>query len=1025
MDFGPLGRPVSGVASQDLVPAGELSAAMESQRQEAAKLTRSELAAQRFQELETKVQRTGTIPVIIKLRAAFRPEGELARVAEMMAQRGSIKLAQDELMNDLSGSDPASIKRFDYVPYLAAKVDPAGLAALRSSASVLDIEEDRLLRPTLAESVPLIGAPNAWAIGYTGLGKVVAILDTGVDKTHPYLTGKVVSEACYSSIDPVAHFTSVCPGGVTESTAAGSGVNCAIDGCFHGSHVAGIVAARSTNLNGVAKDANLISIQVFSLSDDDTTCEGPDPCVRAFNSDLIKGLNRVYALRDTYSIAAVNLSLGGDRFTSNCDNASPSFKNSVDLLRSVGIATVVASGNESYSDALSFPACISTAVSVGATGDGTDLSADQIASYSNTASFLNLLAPGDSITSLYPNNRLITASGTSMAAPHVAGAWAILKQRSPSAGVTQILNSLTSTGVGVTDPRTGITVPRIRVDAATGCAASVAADRWKGEYFSNRTLSGNPTMIRDDGNAFLDYDFGGGAPASPCGLPVDNFSIRWTRTVNFTVAGTYRFTMTGDDGVRLYVDGQLRIDKFIDQGPTTYTADISLTAGTHQLRMDYYEAGGGALARLSWNLLFNPACIATVATGRWKGEYFNNRTLSDTTVMVRDDGNGFLNFDFGGGSPSASCGVEVDNFSARWTRTVNFAAGTYRFSVTGDDGVRLYVDGQLRIDKFIDQGPTTYTVDLGLTAGNHDLKLEYYEAGGGAVARLSWESISNSSCFATVAASRWKGEYFNNRTLSDGPSMVRDDGEGFLDFDFGGGAPVSTCGLPVDNFSIRWTRTVNFAAGTYRFSVTGDDGVRLYIDGQLKIDQFVDQAPTLYSADVDLTAGNHEVKLEYYEAGGGAVARLSWAQVSGAACLATVAADRWKGEYFNNRTLAGSPILVRDDGPTSLNFDFGGGSPNSACGVPVDNFSTRWTRTVAFAAGTYRFSVTGDDGVRLYVDGQLKIDKFIDQGPTTYAADVALTAGNHEVKLEYYEAGGGAVARLSWAPVASLVARSR
>jgi hypothetical protein len=110
--------------------------------------------------------------------------------------------------------------------------------------------------------------------------------------------------------------------------------------------------------------------------------------------------------------------------------------------------------------------------------------------------------------------------------------------------------------------------------------------------------------------------------------------------------------------------------------------------------------------------------------------------------MVRDDGAGFLDFDFGLGSPSSSCGVGVDNFSTRWTRTVNFSAGTYRFTATGDDGIRLYVDGQLKIDQWIDQAPTTYTADVALSAGNHDLRFEFYENGVGAVARLSWTQIS-------------------------------------------------------------------------------------------------------------------------------------------------------------------------------------------------------------------------------------------------------------------------------------------
>ena len=100
-----------------------------------------------------------------------------------------------------------------------------------------------------------------------------------------------------------------------------------------------------------------------------------------------------------------------------------------------------------------------------------------------------------------------------------------------------------------------------------------------------------------------------------------------------------------------------------------------------------------------------------------------------------------------------------------------------------------------------------------------------------------------------------------------------------------------------------------------------------------------------------------------------------------AGCTANVAVDHWKGEYFANRTLSGVPVLVRDDGISALDFDWGAAGPN-ACGVGSDLFSARFTRTVFFNAGTYRFTATTDDGVRLYVDGVLRIDKWLDQGPT-------------------------------------------
>ena len=115
----------------------------------------------------------------------------------------------------------------------------------------------------------------------------------------------------------------------------------------------------------------------------------------------------------------------------------------------------------------------------------------------------------------------------------------------------------------------------------------------------------------------------------------------------------------------------------------------------------------------------------------------------------------------------------------------------------------------------------------------------------------------------------------------------------------------------------------------------------------------------------------------------------------------------WRSEYWNNRTLGGNPILCRND--TSVNFDWGSGGPGG--GVPNDNFSARWTRNLYFSTGNYRFHVRSDDGIRLWLDGNLIIDAWRDQAPTEYTVDRSLSAGSHSLKIEFYENGGGAVAQ--------------
>src|SRR3990167_8242852 len=495
------------------------------------------------------------------------------------------------------------------------------------------------------------------------------------------------------------------------------------------------------------------------------------------------------------------------------------------------------------------------------------------------------------------------------------------------------------------------------------------------------------------------------------GMPVDNFSARFTKTQNFG-AGTYRFTARADDGIRVFVDGAPIIDKWFDQGPTTYNADLGLTAGNHTVIVEYFENGGGAVAEVSWVQLSGeppPPPPPPPPGDGYNAEYWNACTggspAMPTTAanLTRTDPE--IDFDWGGGGPGAP--INIDHFIARWTRSIDFAEGTYRFTTRSDDGVRVYVDGVLVINQWNDHGPTVHTGDIALTAGAHLVKVEFYENGGGAVAEMSYLQLSGEPPPPPPPpppGDGYNAEYWNAGTGGSpampavAPDLTRTDP--LIDFDWGGGGPGSP--INIDHFIARWTRTIDFAEGTYRFTTRSDDGVRVYVDGTLVINQWNDHGPTVHTGDVALTAGAHLVKVEFYENGGGAVAEMSYAP-TGAPPAAT-----WNAQYFSNQTLSGSPAVTRLE--AAINFDWGGSSPDPA--IPVDHFSARFTQTKSYAAGTYQFTATADDGVRVFVDGVPVIDKWIDQPPTTYSANHFLTEGEHAVVVEYYENGGGAVAIL-------------
>ncbi len=265
-----------------------------------------------------------------------------------------------------------------------------------------------------------------------------------------------------------------------------------------------------------------------------------------------------------------------------------------------------------------------------------------------------------------------------------------------------------------------------------------------------------------------------------------------------------------------------------------------------------------------------------------------------------------------------------------------------------------------------------------------------------------------------TASGQWRGAYYNNPNLEGEPLFVRNDAG--VNFRWGLRSPDTR--LNTDHFSVRWTRTVNFLGGRYRFAMTVDDGARIWVDDKLVLDQWRVQPETAYTAEVALTRGNHLITVEYFEDTGNATAQFSFVRLGDTPVTptpspttpSTAPTDAWRGEYFGNLDLSGSPLLVRND--SYIGFDWGLDSP--ASGIPTDYFGVRWTRKASFDKGKYAFCAMIDDGVRLYVDGVRLIDEWHPSNGLSYCATVDLTKGSHEVKVEYYEEGGKALIYVWW-----------
>jgi len=425
-----------------------------------------------WDKLVEKAKDEGSIPVIITLKQRIRPEGALT-TGQRRTQRRQIDSVGDRVLDDVSG-DVEHVDRFEAVPIVTLKATPEALEQLRRSPDVISVAEDVPvpLRPP-PQTVPSQAAQaarswstgdqwwhlykdetnTAWSKGYDGTGQTVAVLDTGVQSDHPWLAGKVVSEACFSSAGS-------CSGGVTVQYGTGSAAPCTfVSVCGHGTHVAHDAAGKY----GVARNAKIIALRVFSRS---TQCSGGAAvCASAYPSDQLKALERVYQLRNTYRIAAVNISIGGGKYTNYCDSPEDSFTYWLRTLQAVGIATIIATGNEAFTDAVDWPGCHASAIAAGGTSLDSNGS-DAMYYYSNSSpQIFNLLAPGEYICSAWPTSTTSCGNGTSYATPQITGAFATLRQLKPTASITSIRNSIICSGGAIRD-RSGVARARLRVWSA-------------------------------------------------------------------------------------------------------------------------------------------------------------------------------------------------------------------------------------------------------------------------------------------------------------------------------------------------------------------------------------------------------------------------------------------------------------------------------------------------------------------------------------------------------------------------------
>lgn len=341
------------------------------------------------------------------------------------------------------------------MPGFAGRISRTGLRKLIASDLVSGIDFDYQGIGHLDQSLPLIGADEWHAEGVTGDGALVAVLDSGVGE-HPDLDDDIILELCILNANTLEGGVPCPDGSGQQLFEAGA----ALDGNGHGTNVTGIITSNGTIAPlGVAPDAEIVAMKVL----DD---QGPSGTGQI--SDWIKGLEWVLtihpAVDGTFDVRAVNMSIGvaGNSFVGNGDCEQPGTSgllmfNAASILRQVGVLTIASSGNDGFNNGISFPACVTNVVSVGASDD-----ADQMTSFSNSNANLDLVAPGNLILSTgISNTGILTLTGTSQASPHVTACAALRVEDNPSLSAEQLQGILTNSPVFVTDPGNGLSFPRL------------------------------------------------------------------------------------------------------------------------------------------------------------------------------------------------------------------------------------------------------------------------------------------------------------------------------------------------------------------------------------------------------------------------------------------------------------------------------------------------------------------------------------------------------------------------------------
>jgi hypothetical protein len=454
--------------------------------------------------LRTEVRSTGRSTVFVKLR-----QPPLPRSATLDERCEHVASLQRGVAAAMPHGDVRIEHALEAIAALTASVTPDGLAALEGHPDVLRVDSMATGSGALARNLPLINGDVVHRRGIHGEEVIVAVLDSGVEVTHPDIAGRVIDQECFC-------FPSCCPDGSAQQSGAGS----ALTTQPHGLHVTGIVASAGiVSAPGTAPAAHIVSVKVL------------DELNRGFLSDWIAGLDFVITQRP--DVQAINMSLVSDiTYEGFCDQPEDpndlnsfivSFAEAFEILRARNVLIFTASGNVGETDRISAPACVRDATAIG----GVD-PAGNLWRGGNLSAAIDLLAPAVAIESDGVGGSLLTLTGTSMSTAFATGSAALMLSMNPSLPADELEDVLKRTGRRIPDRRPPLTFARIDERAAMnevwrltqpllggGSADTDCLVSWD---FGDASTRQRPVagLICEDGDPTCDHD----AAPGRCGIDV-------------------------------------------------------------------------------------------------------------------------------------------------------------------------------------------------------------------------------------------------------------------------------------------------------------------------------------------------------------------------------------------------------------------------------------------------------------------------------------------------------------------------